>query len=1435
MAKMGEEEVDYESDLEEEKRPLGLRRREAASDDEEVDGELEKKRLGLDRRAPIHSDDESDDQGGAADYDEEDEEEEPLDGGEEEVYGEDEEDGYVVGNERDHGEEIEGFQGQKEENTIPVRGEAGEVEGGDRDMEGGNLEDGMEDREDEDIIGEEGDEEGKKENEPFAVPTAGAFYMHDDRFRESSGGRNRRTYGGQKLWESKDDKRWGHDKFEEMSSLERHHDQGRRNSRGSYRGRGGKSRGPEQGYGRRSSSGAFSNGNNQSQGPKSVRGRGPRKYEPNWKNSSPAPSLQNKRAVEKTSHGLGRAATATVMSNPESDQVPPATKHSSLNSASPPFYPSGSSSKDATVTQKNNMQSGSASRNNVQQTGPLARGKNVSDTVAMDKLYIDDRAPLSSGKAFNNIKMPLVSSSMVNNSSQTSQTRAHGRAVPVSGQVGYQSTVPQNQVNRTSQAAQHHAVQRGVSQSRVQSSAQAPSQQSSQRSGGGSRASSPPSSAMSENSYEHGEAESTSESSKSRTALVGQGKGPFMYGGAQVVATSGAMGVVPGDQNFPARPAFFPVMQIGGQHPGGMGVPALGMAFPGYVAQNQHGLGNSEMTWLPVLTGAAGALGAAYCPSYLTVDGSSYHALPAGQASSTSSSSKETNASKSNNELKPSQRPGRKSDLLPIPRVTNMGNDRSLAGCACLHQALCVLQHGVLCATDHPKEMLGKSPCGQALQIPLATKHSAKQVLNADKIVTCAIGDLIAEIVYRKRRIPRFLLKRIVNAVELGIVMEESTLRTDLHVNTSRQSPLRPNGNLKSMGSAGRTTPRNSPTYRRLNSSRTPRREGRGSGGGRFQWFRSNRIVYWLLLITLWTYLGFYVQSRWAHGINKDEFLGFGGRNRIAEAKNSQENNNPRVLLGNESSLDVNGSTIHVEDGKGIEVVLAKKEYEASNNQSVVPKKKEKRSVRRQRGRGRGRKKAKIEVVRDDVEVEEPDVPKRNTSYGLLVGPFGTTEDKVLEWSPEKRSGTCDRKGAFARLVWSRKFVLIFHELSMTGAPLSMLELASELLSCGATVSVVVLSRKGGLMPELTKRRIKVLDDKADFSFKTAMKADLVIAGSAVCASWIDQYITRFPAGGSQIVWWIMENRREYFDRSKIVLDRVKMLVFLSESQARQWQTWCEGESIKLRSPPAVVELSVNDELAFVAGIPCSLNSPSSSPEKMVEKKQLLRDSVRREMGLNDSDMLVMSLSSINPGKGQLLLLESAKLLIEHDDLQKGRNSDVERDLSDLAGKHHLRSLLQDTHLRRVLSYSAVAQESKLKVLVGSVGSKSNKVPYVKELLGFLSRHSNLSKSVLWTPATTRVASLYSAADVYVINSQVLGTEAGGTIEIVENNVTGLLHPVGRPGSRVLAENLRFLLENPEVRKEMGMKGRQKVERKYLKKHMYKKFGEVLYKCMQIK
>ncbi|XVE52128.1 hypothetical protein DITRI_Ditri02bG0097300 [Diplodiscus trichospermus] len=682
---------------------------------------------------------------------------------------------------------------------------------------------------------------------------------------------------------------------------------------------------------------------------------------------------------------------------------------------------------------------------------------------------------------------------------------------------------------------------------------------------------------------------------------------------------------------------------------------------------------------------------------------------------------------------------------------------------------------------------------------------------------------------------------------------------------TKGLSPLRQGSSKSSL--SGRSTPRSSPTLRRLNSSRTPRRELR-SGAGGIQWFRSNRLVYWLLLITLWAYLGFYVQSRWAHGHKKEEFLGFNGdpRNRLVDTEQKAR----RDLLADDSLVAVNNGTnkTQVYSDRKFDVILAKKGNDVSSRKKRS--KRARRNLRKMRGR------PKALMTNGDKVEDEQEILLKNSTYGLLFGPFGSVEDRVLEWSPEKRSGTCDRKGNFARLVWSRRLVLVFHELSMTGAPVSMMELATELLSCGATVSAVVLSKKGGLMSELSRRRIKVIEDRADLSFKTAMKADLVIAGSAVCASWVDQYIAHFPAGGSQIAWWIMENRREYFDRAKLVLHRVKMLFFLSEVQSKQWLTWCQEENIKLRSQPALVPLAVNDELAFVAGIPCSLNTPSASPEKMLEKRKLLRDAVRKEMGLTDNDMLVMSLSSINAGKGQLLLLESAGLMIDQDPLQTDSEAknllDVRQDQSTLAVKHHLRGLLRrsskaDISSRDIGSFTSVnstnvvssnssqrrrkmlfdsSQEQSLKILIGSVGSKSNKIPYFKEILRFLSQHARLSQSVLWTPATTHVASLYSAADVYVMNSQglgetfgrvtveamafglpVLGTDGGGTKEIVEHNVTGLLHPMGHPGTRVLAENLRFLLKNPSARKQMGMEGRKMVERKYLKRHMYKKFVEL--------
>ncbi|XVF25030.1 hypothetical protein REPUB_Repub13aG0178900 [Reevesia pubescens] len=665
MATTGEEEVEYESDPEEVMRSLAMRRREAASDDEECEREYDDDNNNnnniearIDRMTVIHSD-ESDGQGGAADYyDEEEEEEEEEELDLEEVYDEEVE------------EEEEEEIGEEEIDELGKREVQGNAERTGEDVKeatvvGGNwnVDDGVEIN-NSNHLGEVDGEE-KKENEPFAVPTAGAFYMHDDRFRDNVGGRNRRTHGGRKLWESKEDRKWGHDKFEEITLQEKHYEDGRRSSRGRYRARS-KNRSPDSGYPRGSRSKAFEKNYNQNQAPKAVRGRGPRRYEAAMKNFQ-APPTQNKQSgkpIEKTSQANSSRAF-TPATNADTASVP-ARKHifaSSLSSASPPFYPSESANKDITLTQKKDVQVGNISRNLLpsvtdENLSNSLRGKNVLDSLSRAKLYMDDSSTSASVKPLTNVQM-LPSGSSLGNAGQPSQSRVQGRGIAIPGLKTYQPAPHQNQVHRVSPPMQVNAVQRSPVQGRVQSSVQASAQRLGQHPGIGSQASSP-TKTMSVSSYESGEVES-SETGKSKGALVskgkssfqGAGRGSFPYGGAQIMGATDNMDVSHGDQNFPA---FLPVMQFGGQQPGGLRVPAVGMAFPGYVAQPQLGMGNSEMTWLPVLTGAAGALGATYCPPYIAVDGA-YHARPSGQTSSTGSSSKENTSIKPNNEWKPSQRP----------------------------------------------------------------------------------------------------------------------------------------------------------------------------------------------------------------------------------------------------------------------------------------------------------------------------------------------------------------------------------------------------------------------------------------------------------------------------------------------------------------------------------------------------------------------------------------------------------------------------------------------------------------------------------------------------------------------------------------------------------------------------------------------------------
>lgn len=163
-ASVAEDELEYESDPEESKMSLIARRREASDDEDERDerdmGEREERVSESEAEGAVAEYDDESDESGEFDQ-EEGERDEEVEEGESDV--------KVVGGELN----VEGGVSEFLENK--------EVVEGGFDGEGGEN-------------GKEVVREKEKENEPFAVPTAGVFYMHDDRFRDGPGRGRRHRY-----------------------------------------------------------------------------------------------------------------------------------------------------------------------------------------------------------------------------------------------------------------------------------------------------------------------------------------------------------------------------------------------------------------------------------------------------------------------------------------------------------------------------------------------------------------------------------------------------------------------------------------------------------------------------------------------------------------------------------------------------------------------------------------------------------------------------------------------------------------------------------------------------------------------------------------------------------------------------------------------------------------------------------------------------------------------------------------------------------------------------------------------------------------------------------------------------------------------------------------------------------------------------------------
>ena len=133
---------------------------------------------------------------------------------------------------------------------------------------------------------------------------------------------------------------------------------------------------------------------------------------------------------------------------------------------------------------------------------------------------------------------------------------------------------------------------------------------------------------------------------------------------------------------------------------------------------------------------------------------------------------------------------------------------------------------------------------------------------------------------------------------------------------------------------------------------------------------------------------------------------------------------------------------------------------------------------------------------------------------------------------------------------------------------------------------------------------------------------------------------------------------------------------------------------------------------------------------------------------------------------------------------------------------------------------------------------------YEKEQLIELMQKLNLQKHIIFLGywERERMPKFYSMLDIFVLPSlseglpnvnleamasflPIVSTNVGGVPEVVRENVNGLLV---KPGDEYeLADALMYLIQNPNIAKEMGRKGREIAENEFKKEEMLKRIASL--------
>ncbi|KAJ4813352.1 UDP-Glycosyltransferase superfamily protein [Rhynchospora pubera] len=395
-----------------------------------------------------------------------------------------------------------------------------------------------------------------------------------------------------------------------------------------------------------------------------------------------------------------------------------------------------------------------------------------------------------------------------------------------------------------------------------------------------------------------------------------------------------------------------------------------------------------------------------------------------------------------------------------------------------------------------------------------------------------------------------------------------------------------------------------------------------------------------------------------------------------------------------------------------------------------------------------------------------------------------------------------DRSGNPLQFMRNKLVLLVSHELSLSGGPLLLMELAFLLRGVNTKVVWITYPKTeeandvtNRLEHKMLNHGVELLNAKSQEAIDVALKSDLVILNTAVAGKWLDGVLKeKVHKVLPKVLWWIHEMRGHYFK-----LDYVKHLPYVAGAMIDSYVTaayWKNrtSERLKIEMPKTyVVHLGNSKELMKVAEGEISA----------------LREHVRhQDLHVGKEDILFALINSVSRGKGQDLFLQAFYQMLQ------------------------------------IIKSQKIKVPPLHAVIVGSDMNAQTK--FELELRNFVSR-KGIQDRVHFVNKTMNVTPYLAAIDVLVQNSQargecfgritieamafhlpVLGTAAGGTTEIVVDGTTGLLHSPGKEGIMPLARNMVDLATHVERRVRMGRKGYERVKERFMEHHMADRIADVL-------